>query len=124
MKKLSTFLSSRKNWIIPYIIFSVVFVIIPLLLIVAYAFTDDNGTLTLGNFAKFFAHPEAINTFVYSIGIALITTFFCILLGYPAAWILSNSKLNRSNHGGAVHSAHVGQHPGAYLGHRCLIRLL
>ena len=58
--------------------------------------TDDSGHLTLANFQKFFEHPEAINTFVYSIGIAIITTLVCILLGYPAAWILSNSKLNRS----------------------------
>ena len=49
-------------------------------------------TLHLENFAKFFAHPEAVNTFVYSIGIAMITTIGCILLGYPAAWILNNSK--------------------------------
>ena len=70
--------------------------IIPLFLIVVYAFTDDSGHLTLANFQKFFEHPEAINTFVYSIGIAIITTLVCILLGYPAAWILSNSKLNRS----------------------------
>jgi ABC-type uncharacterized transport system permease subunit len=69
-------------------------VIIPLFLIVVYAFTDDSGHLTLANFQKFFEHPEAINTFVYSIGIAIITTLVCILLGYPAAWILSNSKLN------------------------------
>ena len=95
-KRFLVFLSSRKSWTLPYIIFSVIFVIIPLILIVVYAFTDDNGHLTLANFQKFFEHPEAINTFVYSIGIAIITTLVCILLGYPAAWILSNSKLNRS----------------------------
>ena len=95
-KKFIVFLSSRKSWTLPYIIFSAIFVVIPLLLIVVYAFTDDNGHLTLANFQKFFEHPEAINTFVYSIGIAIITTLICILLGYPAAWILSNSKLNRS----------------------------
>ena len=89
-------MSSRKSWTLPYIIFSAIFVIIPLFLIVVYAFTDDSGHLTLANFQKFFEHPEAINTFVYSIGIAIITTLVCILLGYPAAWILSNSKLNRS----------------------------
>ena len=55
-------------------IFSAVFVILPLLLIVVYAFMDDAGYFTLGNFAKFFAHPEAINTFVYSIGVAIITS--------------------------------------------------
>ncbi|NCC10525.1 MAG: ABC transporter permease [Bacteroidia bacterium] len=90
------FLSSRKSWTIPYIVFSAVFVVIPLLLIVIYAFTDDNGHLTCYNFQKFFQHPEAINTFVYSIGVAILTTLICVLLGYPAAWILSNSKLNRS----------------------------
>ena len=95
-KRFLVFLSSRKSWALPYIIFSAIFVVIPLFLIVVYAFTDDNGHLTLANFQKFFEHPEAINTFVYSIGIAIITTIVCILLGYPAAWILSNSKLNRS----------------------------
>ena len=96
MNKLSVFFSSRKSWTLPYIIFSAIFVVIPLLLIVVYAFTDDSGHLTLENFEKFFTHHEAINTFVYSIGIAIITTLICILLGYPAAWILSNAKLNRS----------------------------
>ena len=95
-KRFLVFLSSRKSWTLPYIIFSVIFVIIPLVLIVVYAFTDDNGHLTFANFQKFFEHPEAINTFVYSIGIAIITTLICILLGYPAAWIFSNSKLNHS----------------------------
>lgn len=66
-KKFIVFLSSRKSWTLPYIIFSAIFVVIPLVLIVVYAFTDDNGHLTLANFQKFFEHPEAINTFVYSI---------------------------------------------------------
>ncbi len=92
MIKLQSFFASRKSWTLPYLIFSVIFVIIPLLLIVVYAFTDDAGHLTLANFQKFFAHPEAMNTFIYSIGIAIITTLGCILLGYPAAWILSNCK--------------------------------
>lgn len=77
-KKLLFFWSSRKSWILPYLIFSLVFVIIPLFLIVVYAFTDDNGHLTIDNFRKFFEHPEAINTFVYSIGIAMITTIVCL----------------------------------------------
>lgn len=86
------FFSSRKSWVLPYVIFAAIFVVVPLLLIVAYAFTDESGHITLANFSKFFAHPEAVNTFIYSIGIALITTIGCILLGYPAALILSNCK--------------------------------
>ena len=91
LRTIRFFLSSRKSWTIPYVIFSAVFVILPLLLIVVYAFMDDAGHFTLGNFAKFFAHPEAINTFVYSIGVAIITTVVCILLGYPAAYILTQT---------------------------------
>ena len=94
-KKVIVFLSSRELDS-PLHYFSAIFVIIPLFLIVVYAFTDDSGHLTLANFSEVLQYPEAINTFVYSIGIAIITTLVCILLGYPAAWILSNSKLNRS----------------------------
>ena len=93
LRTIRFFLSSRKSWTIPYVIFSAVFVILPLLLIVVYAFMDDAGYFTLGNFAKFFAHPEAINTFVYSIGVAIITTVVCILLGYPAAYILTQMRM-------------------------------
>ena len=78
-------------------IFSAVFVVIPLLLIVVYAFMDETGHFTLGNFAKFLAHPEAINTFVYSIGVAIITTVLCILLGYPAAYILTQTRMKYSS---------------------------
>ena len=70
--------------------------IVPLLLIVVYAFTDDAGRMTLENFRKFLAHPEAVNTFIYSIGIAILTTIGCIVLGYPAAWILSRSNSSYS----------------------------
>ena len=79
----------RRNWTVPYALFLLVFVIVPLLLIVLYAFTDEGGAFTLANFRKFMMHPEAMNTFVYSIGIAVITTLVCLLLGYPAAYILS-----------------------------------
>ncbi len=96
IKSLRLFLFSRKSWTIPYIIFAAIFVIIPLLLIVAYAFTDETGSLTLDNFSKFLAHPEAINTFVYSIGVAIITTALCILLGYPVAYILTQTQVKAS----------------------------
>ena len=46
------------------------------------------------NFERFIHQPEAANTFIYSIGIALITTIICIILGYPTAYILSRMKLS------------------------------
>ena len=93
---ISKIFNKRANWAIPYAIFLAFFVALPLVLILVYAFQNADGGFSLENFIKFVEQPEAVNTFIYSIGIALITTILCILLGYPAAWILSNRKLNRS----------------------------
>ena len=96
MRFFAKLFNKRANWAIPYAIFLALFVALPLVLIVIYAFRGADGGFSLENFTKFVTQPEAINTFIYSIGIALITTILCILLGYPAAWILSNKQLNRS----------------------------
>ena len=96
MKWLSNIFMKRGSWSFPYFIFLLIFVVLPLALIFLYAFQDAEGNFTLKNFSKFISSPEAANTFVYSIGVAIITTVLCILLGYPAAYILSNSELCRS----------------------------
>ena len=96
MKWLLRFFMKRSSWSIPYLIFLIIFVVVPLVLIFLYAFQDADGNFTLSNFVKFISSPEAANTFVYSIGVAIVTTVLCILLGYPAAYILSNSELCRS----------------------------
>ena len=112
ISKISAFFMRRKNWTIPYALFLAVFVVMPLLLIVLYAFTDADGAFTFANFRKFMVHPEAMNTFVYSIGIAIITTLACLILGYPAAYILSQ----------AIHPADVGEYPDPYAGYGSIVR--
>ena len=89
-------MSKRSTWALPYAIFLVLFVALPLILIMVYAFQDGAGGWTLGNFTKFFRDTDAINTFALSLEVAIENTAICILLGYPAAWILSNKKLNKS----------------------------
>lgn len=91
MRKLLRLMGNRPAWAIPYIIFMAIFVVAPLLLVVYYSFVDDGG-FTFRYFQKFFLQPDSINTFIYSIGIALITTIVCILVGYPAAYFMANSK--------------------------------
>lgn len=86
----------RSSWALPYVIFMALFVVLPLVMVLLYAFQDASGAFSVGNFGKFLQHSEDVNTFVYSIEIAIITTIITLLLGYPAAWILSNSSLNRS----------------------------
>ena len=95
MKWLFKLFMKRSSWSLPYFIFLLVFVVLPLILIGIYAFQDEAGRFTFDNFSKFISNPEAANTFVYSIGIAIITTILCIVLGYPAAYILSNRSLCR-----------------------------
>ena len=72
------------------------FVVLPLLLVLVYALQDGSGHFTLSNVTKFFTDSDAFSTFAVSIEIAIETTLLCILIGYPAAWILSNKEYNRS----------------------------
>ncbi|MBQ9339034.1 MAG: ABC transporter permease [Paludibacteraceae bacterium] len=92
MNKLSSLFGSRRTWAWPYVLFLILFVVLPLLLIVYYAFTDHSGSFTIMNFVKFFHTSEAINTLVYSLAIAMITTIVCLLLGYPAAYIMATAE--------------------------------
>lgn len=86
------------QWAIPYSIFLLLFVALPLIMIAIYAFRDPiSGELSLQNFIKFFKTSEDLNTFLYSIQVAFVTTVICLVLAYPAAWILSNSTLNKSS---------------------------
>ena len=89
-------MTKRSTWALPYALFLVLFVALPLILIMVYAFQDGAGNWTLGNFTKFFKDTDAINTFALSLEVAIENTAICILLGYPAAWILANKKLNKS----------------------------
>ncbi len=75
--------------IAPYMLFLFVLVLLPLVLVIYYAFTDNSGNLTLAHFLQFMRGGEALNTFLYSFWIALVTTAVCLLLGYPAAYFLS-----------------------------------
>ncbi len=86
---------SRKHLMIPYGVFLALFVVLPLLLIVFYAFTDSMGKFSFNNFVSFFTSSTTISTVIISILIALITTAICLLLAYPVAYILAHSNLNR-----------------------------
>lgn len=95
-RKILSFIGRRRNWTIPYVLFLAFFVLVPMALIVFYAFTNPEGKFTLDNLHKFWEHPEAMNTFIYSVVVALITTILCILLGYPAAYILSKMEARKA----------------------------
>ena len=86
----------RSTWSIPYLIFLLIFVVLPLVLIAIYAFQDSEGGFTFENIARFFTDSDSLSTFALSLEVAIENTAICLLLGYPAAWILANKNLNRS----------------------------
>ena len=83
----------RKQLAIPYAIFLLLFVILPLLVVVFYAFTNEDGHFSLANYVAFFRSGKTVGTLLYSIVIALVTTVICLLIAYPTAYVLSKTGL-------------------------------
>ncbi len=84
----------RKYLGIPYALYLLVFVIMPLIVIVKYAFTDASGRPGIGNFINFFTDPNTLGTLVYSLFLAFATTMICLLIAYPAAYALAMSRIS------------------------------
>ena len=82
----------RSHLCIPYGLFLVCFVLAPLVVIIYYAFTNGEGKPTLENLTGFFTDPNTLGTLFYSFGIAVVTTAVCLLLAYPAAYILASGR--------------------------------
>ena len=86
----------RHKMALPYQVFLAIFVALPLLLVLVYAFQNESGGFTFANITKFFTDRDTLSTFAFSIEIAIENTALCFLIGYPAAWILANRKYNKS----------------------------
>ena len=79
----------------PYIAWIAVMILIPMLLIVFYAFTvEGNDVATIkfsfANFAKFVTDSVFAKVLARSIYIAVFTTIICVLMGYPIAYVIAN----------------------------------
>ena len=73
----------------PHVVWSVLFIVAPLLFVLYYAMTDENGAFTTGNLLALSDHTE---TFLLSVCMSVIATFFCLLIGYPLAYFISKAK--------------------------------
>ncbi|MBQ8195314.1 MAG: ABC transporter permease [Oscillospiraceae bacterium] len=67
----------------------VVFIVVPLLMVAYFAFTDKDGNFTLENVAS---AGQYTNIFVRSIWLAIIATVICLIIAYPVAFMLSRMK--------------------------------
>lgn len=90
----------------PYSVWSFLFVIVPLLFVAYYAFTDNNFAFTTENITRFFTatsnviqedgSSQEVRTYLLIFGrslkLAVISTIVCLLLGYPLAYIMTQAK--------------------------------
>ncbi len=88
-------MTSKNKWLsTPYVLWSVMFIIIPLGMIFYYGLTDKTGAFTLDNITAI-ATAEHAKALWLSLLLSLISTLICFLLAYPLAMILSNMKVNQ-----------------------------
>ena len=71
---------------IPYVVWMAFFVVIPIVMIVVYAFTSSDGGFTIENFSNMGSYAVV---FGRSFKLALIATAICLLIGYPVSYIMS-----------------------------------
>ncbi len=85
----------RKQLAFPYFIYLILFVVMPLLVVLYYGFTDEEGNISFTNFVLFFTNGRTMGTLVYSLVIAVFVTVICLILAYPVAYILAKGRYAR-----------------------------
>ena len=73
----------------PHIVWTALFIVAPLIFVIYYTFTNQEGAFTFENILSLKYH---VGTFTLSISLSVIATFICFLIGYPLAYIIAKSK--------------------------------
>ena len=90
----------------PYSVWAALFIVVPLLFVAYYAFTDNDFQFTFANITRFFTATSSVADesgtarevhtylliFMRSLKLAVISTIICLLMGYPAAYIISKAS--------------------------------
>ena len=75
----------------PYILWSVLFIIAPLIMVLYYALTDSDGAFTTANLESI---GDYTSTFILSIGYGAVATIISLVLAYPFAYFLSHTGVS------------------------------
>ncbi|MDE6413484.1 MAG: ABC transporter permease, partial [Eubacterium sp.] len=75
----------------PYLIWSVLFIIAPLVMVLYYALTDTSGAFSLKYIE---AIPDYTPTILLSVLYGVLATVVCLVIGYPLAYFISKAKLS------------------------------
>ncbi len=76
---------------LPYQIWALIFIIVPLIMVFWYGFTDTSGHFTLANIAAI-ANPAHSKALLMSILLSLVATVVCLLLAYPLCLFLVDTE--------------------------------
>lgn len=92
----------KKSWIAyPYVIWAVVFTIIPMFLMLYYGFTteteDGSIVFSLANYKDFFTNKIYLTVLWRSLWFSAVATVICLALGYPVAYILARSNFKNKS---------------------------
>ena len=88
--------SGRQLFAGSYLIWIIGFILLPLAMIIYYAFTTSGGTFTFENVAAI-ADPVHVRSILLSLKLGIICTIVCLLLAYPLAMILNGLKIKQQN---------------------------
>ena len=89
-----------KGILAPYSLWALLFIVVPLVFVAYYAFTDNDFAFTLDNITRFFTTTSEVEgtevrtyllIFWRSLKLAIISTVICLLLGYPLAYIMARA---------------------------------
>ena len=89
----------------PYSVWAALFIVVPLIFVAYYAFTDASFRFTTENVTRFFTATSVVDDgeavrevhtylliFMRSLKLAVISTLICLLMGYPIAYIMARAK--------------------------------
>ena len=71
---------------VPYVVWMALFVVLPILMVVVYAFSTADGAPTWDNFARMGTYAVV---FGRSFKLAIIATVICVLIGYPLSYMMA-----------------------------------
>ena len=86
--------------LLPYSLWSLLFIVVPLIFVAYYAFTNNSFGFTTENITKFFTATSQVDgaevhtyllIFARSLKLAVISTVICFILGYPIAYIMATA---------------------------------
>lgn len=90
-------MSKKTKWLaMPYTIWGIGFIIIPLIIVLFYGFTDVSGHFTIEGIASIFTHVN-LKALIVSMLLSFASTLVCLVMAYPLAYILAEVGRGKSS---------------------------